>query len=118
MCVCARARVRITRSHLIFSHPHPHPHPRAHAHEHEPTSKLVNDQIWACWNCAVQVFNKINDQFWDLDGKILKSRLGVYTYLIASAVIICVLAAWVVMSPGVWGGGEKGGVGGWLAHHA
>ena len=66
----------------------------------------ISDQIWACWNRAVQVFNKINEQFWVFDEKILESRLGVYVYLITSAVIIGVLAAWVVMSPGVCGGGD------------
>ena len=66
----------------------------------------ITNQTWACWNRAVQVFNNINEQFWVLDGKILKSRLGVYTYLIATAVIIGILAVWVVVSPGVcvWGG--------------
>ena len=67
----------------------------------------ISDQIWACWNRAVQVFNKINEQFWVFDEKILESRLGVYVYLITSAVIIGVLAAWVVMSPGVCGGGGR-----------
>ena len=117
-CVCACARVRIT-PHLFAGTPAPAPAPAhapararapAHAHEHEPTSKLVNDQIWAGWNCAVQVFNKINDRFWDLDGKILKSRLGVYTYLIASAVIIGVLAVWIVMSQGLWVCGRVDGL--------
>ena len=58
----------------------------------------------------VQVLDKINAQFWVFDGKILESRLGVYTYYIASAVIIGVLAVWIVMSQGLWVCGRVDGL--------
>ena len=68
---------------------------------HSASLGKINHQIWACLGCVFRILGKINDQFWVLDKKILKSRLGVYTYYIASAVIIGVLAAWIVMSQGV-----------------
>jgi hypothetical protein len=50
-----------------------------------------------------QIIRKINDQIWVWDGKILKSRFGVYTYHIVSTVIISVPAVWIAMSQGVSG---------------
>ena len=69
-------------------------------------------KIRVCWDRAVQVLIMINETFWIFDELILESQLGVYAYYIMIAVIIGVLAAWVIMGQGVrvWAGG-------WVVHH-